>query len=298
MSSHTTTQAILDLLCLLNSAQYGISKNKVFDEFGINERTFYRYLNTIKQAGFVVDNIDGYYKINNQESEYDLSDLLHFSEEEAYILQKAIHSIDENTPLKSKLIDKLYSLYKSNIVTKTIVKLQNSENIQNLSQAIEDNKQVKLIDYRSSNSNKVRTRLVEPIEFTTNYLGVWAYDIESGITKIYKNARIGKVEIQSKEISHKSEHLISFTDVFRFSGTATTNIILECTILAYNLMIEEYPLSEEHFTKQGDKYIFEAPICDFRGVGRFVLGLLDNINVIESNEFKEYLKEKISQNYL
>jgi hypothetical protein len=34
-------------------------------------------------------------------------------------------------------------------------------------------------------------------------------------------------------------------------------------------------------------------VCSFQGIGRFVLGLLEDIEVVESDEFKSFLSEKL-----
>jgi hypothetical protein len=65
--------------------------------------------------------------------------------------------------------------------------------------------------------------------------------------------------------------------------------------MAYNLLIEEYPLSEKYIAKKGDKYIFDGFVCDFSGVGRFALGMMDQIEVIKPKSFKEFLNEKIKR---
>ena len=80
--------------------------------------------------------------------------------------------------MKEKLVKKLYSLYDFDRVIYAITKKEETENIYNLIQAIKQQKQVVLKEYKSGHGKDIRDRIVEPIDFTINYLGVWCYDTE------------------------------------------------------------------------------------------------------------------------
>ena len=108
--------------------QYGRTITELSDRFEISQRTVYRYLDTFKQVGFVIENTNGYFKIDKENTTVqEISHLLHFSEEEAFILSKAIHSIEDTDELKSKLVKKLYSLYNFDRVIHAISKKEESE---------------------------------------------------------------------------------------------------------------------------------------------------------------------------
>ena len=59
----------------------------------------------------------------------DISNLLHFTEEESHILKRAIDSIDENNLMKQNLKRKLGTVYDYKILAETLVKSKNSDNI-------------------------------------------------------------------------------------------------------------------------------------------------------------------------
>ncbi len=64
---------------------------------------------------------------------------------------------------------------------------------------------------------------------------------------------------------------------------------------SYNLIIEEYPLAGEYITKHDDQhYLFDGSVCGFEGIGRFVLGLMDDITVTGPETFKAYLMKVIT----
>ena len=84
-------------------------------EMGLTSRTIYRYIDTIREAGFVVNKLYGNVyamgKVGRGLS--DFNKLLYFTEEEAYIVAKMINGIDNNNILKRDLQRKLASVYDS-----------------------------------------------------------------------------------------------------------------------------------------------------------------------------------------
>ena len=218
---------------------------------------------------------------------------MHFSEEEAFILSKAIHSIEDTDEFKSKLVKKLYSLYDFDRVIHAISKKEESENIYTLLQAIKQQKQVVLQSYKSGNSKNIRDRIVEPIDFTINYTGVWCYDTEDGVNKVFKASRIKHVVLLEQIWKYKPQHKKGIIDIFRMQSFEPSAIILELSLVAYNLIIEEYPLSEKYISKITDNlYRLECEVGNFLGVGRFVLGLPGEIKIIKSEDLKQYVQER------
>ena len=66
--------------------------------------------------------------------------------------------------------------------------------------------------------------------------------------------------------------------------------------LAYNLILEEYPLSEKHITQLSESlWRLECKVANLQGVARFVVGLLDDIDISESPELKQYITNYINQ---
>lgn len=293
MSDQAKFQKMLEVLLLMD-CQYGRTITELSERFEISQRTVYRYLDTFKQVGFVIENTNGYFKIDKENTTVqEISHLLHFSEEEAFILSKAIHSIEDTDEFKSKLVKKLYSLYDFDRVIHAISKKEESENIYTLLQAIKQQKQVVLQSYKSGNSKNIRDRIVEPIDFTINYTGVWCYDTEDGVNKVFKASRIKHVQLLESFYNYKPKHKKGIIDIFRMQSFEPSAIILELSLVAYNLIIEEYPLSEKYISKVTDNlYRLECEVGNFLGVGRFVLGLPGEIKIIKSEALKQYVLER------
>ena len=281
---------------LTTNVEYSV--DDIAERLDMSRRTIYRYIDTFRDAGFVIKKRGNCIRLDKESPHFkDISQLVHFTEEEAVILRRAIESIDDTNLLKQNLKRKLYSVYDSGTLADTIVKGQNSSNVHSLIEAIENHKQVILHNYQSSHS--VRDRIVEPFAFTTNYVNVWCYDIDDNCCKIFKTARIGSVELSDIEWQHREQHKENFIDIFRMIASSDSELIavkLKLGRLSYNLLMEEYPLAERYIsTLDKDHWLLNTQVANLQGVGRFVIGLMDDIEIIESPELKDYISTYIKQ---
>lgn len=267
------------------------------DTLGMSERTIYRYIDTFKGAGFAVEKVRGNVpRLVTMKRPYpDLSKIVYFSEEEAYIVNRLIDSLDNTNALKQGLHRKLAAIYDATSIADYIDKKSNAANIQALADAAKNKRQVILKNYESSHSGDIRDRKVEPFGFTTNYLDVWCYDPEDGKNKRFKIARIDEVLVLDEPWAAESLHSSSEIDVFRMSGPETYHVRLQLSLQAKNLLLEEYPLAEKSIRKNGDHYIFDDDVRAMEGVGRFVIGLASDITIIEGTELREYIRSFVSR---
>ena len=301
MSNQAKIERAIKILMTLNN-KYGKNVGELAKYVNTSPRTIYRYLDTLKNIGFVVDyklGADGkryYYIEKNNDENKSISELLYFSEEESYILSKAIQSIENENVIKQNLAKKLYSLYNFNRVAVPIIKKENSEIIHNITTAISNKNQVVLKNYKSSHSGEIRNRLIEPFGFTSNFISIWCYDIEAQQNKIFKTARIQKVIISDKYWKNEDKHKKGFIDAFRITSFQKIPVKLQLTLRAYNLLIEEYPLTENDIIKKDDNtYIYESEVANLKGIGRFTLGLIDEIEIIKPQALKNYIIDKIKK---
>ncbi len=293
-------ERLLRLMKLL-TANTTYTVDQLAERLNMSRRTIYRYIDTFRDAGFVIKKSGDCIRLDKASPHFkDISQLVHFTEEEAVILKSAIESIDDTNLLKQNLKRKLYAVYDNKTLADTVVKGKNAPNIRNLIEAIEEERQVILHGYQSAHGSAVRDRRVEPFAFTTNYVQVWCYDAEDGRCKLFKSSRIGSVELTETPWEHKADHHEGFIDIFRLHGeNARTRVQLELGLLAYNLLIEEYPLAERDLKPLGEgRWLLDTEVAGMAGVGRFVVGLLDNIRIIDSPELKAYLKEYMAKNAL
>ncbi len=283
-------ERLLRLMKLL-TANTTYTVDALAERLHTSRRTIYRYIDTFREAGFVIKKTGEYIRLDKASPHFkEISQLVHFTEEEAVILKRAIESVDDNNLLKQNLKRKLYSVYDNRTLADTVVKGPMSGIVHSLIEAIEEERQVILRGYRSAHGGRVSDRRVEPFAFTTNYVQIWCYEAASGRCKSFKTARIGEVELLKEAWCHKSKHQEGFTDLFRMNGEERKVVKLRLGLRAYNLLIEEFPLSERDLTPQDESHwLLETEVADYAGVGRFVIGLLDDIEIVECPEFKRYL---------
>lgn len=268
---------------------------EISEKLNISLRTVYRYIDTFRTAGFVIKSNGSVYKLDKSSPYFkDISQLIHFTDEEAYILKSAIESIDETNLLKQNLKRKLYTIYNYKILAETITKGKHADNVNKIVDAIENQKQIVLQNYSSAHSNKVSSRIVEAYAFTTNYIQIWAYEVETCKNKLFKVARIEDIEILPSEWQYKSKHKAGYIDIFRISSFNLYNVKLKLGVRAAMLLIEEYPLAERDIKKTGNnEWLLNTNVCSYEGIGRFVLGLPDDVQIVDSPEFENFVKEKI-----
>ncbi len=287
-------ERVLRLMKLMTSAnRYTVEE--LAERLDTSYRSIYRYIDTFKEVGFVVHKEEGGVYRLGKESPYfkDISQLIHFTDEEAHIVNQLIGALDDTNMLKQNLRRKLSSVYNCTSLANSIVKGKNAENVNHIIEAIEEHRQVVLHDYSSSHTGSKRDRLVEPIAFTTNYVQIWCYDTSDSKTKLFNTARIGSVEVLSSEWQHEAEHHCGYIDIFRNMGFEQMRVQLRLGVMAHNLILEEYPLSERDLTQFDDTHwLLDTLVCNYAGVGRFVAGLIEDIEIVDSPDFIEYLRQK------
>ena len=273
------------------TANNSLTVDEIAEQLSISPRSVYRYIDTFREAGFVIKKKNNCIKLDKSSPYFkDISDLLHFSPEEAYILKEAIESIDENNVLKQNLKKKLYTVYNYNILAETIVNSKNGRNVERLVESIESRRPVILRNYSSAHGNDIRDRCVEAFAFTTNYVQVWCYCPDENCNKLFKVSRIGSVDIQPGYWKHTRKHKTGKIDIFRMNSSETFHITLKLGLRAMNLLVEEFPLAAPQLRKlPGNQWLLDTDVCSPEGVGRFVMGLPEDIEIINSPELRDYI---------
>ena len=281
------------------SSGFDYTINELADKLGMSYRTIYRYIDTFKNAGFaVVKTYGNVYKLEMMPDEAPkLERLLYFSDEEAYLVNSLIDRLSSANSLKKGLKDKLAVIYDSTSIADFVDARSNSTHVQRLAQAAKDKKLVILRDYESGNSHTIRDRYVEPFDFTTDYVDVWAYDLEDGKNKSFKVSRIGEVDVQENDWIAEDSHRKFGMDIFRMSNAKKpVRIVLKMTVMAKTLLVEEHPLAEKYLKKDGEQWILDTEVYSFAGVCRFFLGLSSDVKVLEPQSLKDYVRNFIRKN--
>lgn len=287
-------ERLLYLIPILAKNHYS-SIEDLSRHFNTTSRTIYRDINDLRSAGLVIKKENNIYKLDKKSPYFeDFSDLLYFSPEEAYLLKQAIDSIDNTNIIKQNLKKKLYSLYDYKLVADVVVNPQQRDNLHHLLSAIEQRRQAILYNYHSAHSGTRRNRLIEPFAFTTNYEQVWCFELDSKLVKLFKVTRIEQVVITEQEWQYAPLHQTGFIDIFRMHSNQRLPIQLKLSMRAANLLMEEYPLAAEQIVQKSDNsWILTTEVCSFEGPARFILGLYQDVEILESPELKSFVENKI-----
>lgn len=284
-------ERVFRLMRLMTGNAY-FTVEELADKLDTSYRSIYRYIDTFKELGFVVEKIHGnvYRLVKVPSSFKDLSRLVYFSDEEAKIVCSLIEGLDSTHALKASLYKKLAAIYNLTSINEFKGSKSNAACIQALGNAMEDHKQVVLKNYASSNSGEVRDRLVEPFGFTNNHIDVWAYDCEKKENRVFKIPRIEWVDVLTSDWAHEKEHHRKKIDDFRMSYDGDGyKVRLELSLRAKNLLVEEFPTAEGCLKEENGQWYYEGTIGKQEGVGRFCIGLAGDVKVIDSPELEEYI---------
>ncbi len=284
-------------IMLLTKAPFGLSIKELEEKLGVTYRTVYRDLDVLEQVGFYPEEISkGKYVIRGLDSDiHRFEKNLQFTAEEAALLSQAVSSIPEGNPMKKQVLEKMLAFSGMEDVLKAIIKTDISRTVDSLARAIREKRQVTLYRYRSANSQSIKDRRVEPFAFSTDGVFLKGFEHGQNVCKTYKIERIEDVRLLDEpwkfEVFHEKE---KEPDIFGINGGEPYQITLRMSMRAANLLKEEYPLSAPHIYKEDYKnYLFEARVNSFVAVGRFILGLIDEIEVVEPAELADYLDDKI-----
>lgn len=261
-------------------------------KLGMSYRSVYRYIDTFKASGFVIEKLQkNVYKVGKMpRSHVDMSKLIYFSEEEAYLVNSIIDGLHPTNQLKIDLKKKLSAIYSCTSIANYVHSEDTASNIQELEKAVREKKKVILKAYESANSKGVNDRFVEPFEFTTNCIDIWGYDLEKKECRVFKISRISSVVVLEDYWTNEDKHQKSKTDCFRMSSFEQTPVKLELSLRAKNLLLEEYPLAQADLKEIDGKWILDTMVSNMAGVGRFVIGLADEVKIIDSPALVEYIK--------
>ena len=80
------------------------------------------------------------------------------------------------------------------------------------------------------------------------------------------------------------------------NGNERLRVRLSLGILSRNLLLEEYPLAEQQLTPTEDgRWILDTEVANYAGVARFVVGLMDDIRIIDTPDLEQYIANYVEK---
>ena len=262
---------------------------------GTTRRQIYNYLRKFREMGFVVVTENQTHRLSPDSPFFlALARSVNFTDVEATFLHRLLDGTDEKNPMVPTIRRKLERFYHLRQFTDTRFKAHNIETLHALMEAIRQQRVVCLKDYSSPHSNTVSDRVVEPYQLLNENLDIRCYELKTRMCKTFKLARIGSVEVYDTPWIYEEQHSRLFTDIFMFSGPERLPVRLLMKQLSHNLMLEEYPMSSGCFTPTADgRWLFQADLASYVGIGRFILGLYDDIEILGDVGLQAYVRQKI-----
>ena len=283
----------LKLMLLLTQNRL-LSIEEICNRVGMSRRSVYRYIDAFKSMGFVVKKEGTRYRLDHSSPFFsEIVTGIQFTEAEGVALSQILNSVYNNSAEVRALREKLSNLYNPDILSRHGVDSTLAQNISRIFQAIKEERVVLLRDYNSPSSGQVSNRIVEPYLFINENAEVRCYELSTKMNKTFKVSRCADVELLDLLWSHKEEHMPFYSDLFGFTGDTRLPVSILLGQLSTSVLLEEYPDAQRQMSLQPDgRQLLKTEVCSYVGIARFVLGLYDDIEVVDSPEFKEYLLQR------
>lgn len=252
-----------------------------------SKETIYKYLRLLESVGYQIDKDEGnrYFLLLDHAPQHSLLDL-----DEAGFLNDVLWQTSAGHPLRDRILHKLNRQFTLRPLVQSLGKFQMYTHINTLGQAIEGNRRVRLHNYLSGNNEQTH-RYCEPVEFMENYAYLWAFDIDKEDYRQFKIDRIGYVELLAEPITGHHESRV--LDLFGWTGPRWLPVQLQLSNRAHQLLLEEYPDARPFVRTFRSQAIFEGAVRDWRGIGRFILGLPTEITVTDTPDLLDYLRQRV-----
>ncbi len=292
---HDKLEKELQLIMLLTENR-SYTLEQICDKLDMSRRNVYYYLEFLRDTGFKVEKYGRCWSVDRSSPFFRrLVEKISFTEDEAITIRRLLDKVSRTNAVAETLKRKIDRFYDFGILDDDKTDEKAAHNIGLLHEAIKYRRQVVLKGYSSPHSKTQRDRLVEPFMLLDGNREVRCYEPASGMNKTFKTVRMDDVELLADEWNFSDKHRKMFTDAFMFSGDTTYTVEMTLGQLSYNILAEEYPKAASH-TEQTDKnhWRLSLDVCSYIGIGRFVLGLYDDIQVTGDEDFKKYLSDKLN----
>jgi len=274
---------------------YGYTKQQLSAQYGVHVDTITNDFEAFINAGFEMDRDEKFrYAFVVDKPMKKIRDLLYFSEEERILLYNAIDNLRTTPEKQQRLKNKLHSLYDYSRLGLAQLRKPHLNKVDLLEQAKSEKKQVVLEGYRSSNSNTVADRIVEPFHISPAEDTLQTFDTEKRIPRHFRISRIARVRLLDQSWQFEGSHNIQRTDPFRIVNNDQVSVHLRLSVGAYNELTERYPLTRSYIEETGDLNYFDFQCnvnCHFFGLANFILGFYHlDIEVLAPDSLREHLR--------
>lgn len=289
---------VYQLIRLLSNKPY-CTFEQLADRLGMSTKTIGRYFRLLEEIGYTIDSHPVHKYRFIIIDKYPAENGIQLTWQETELIAQLLHANANGHVLQGDILKKLLVAEKFYPMADQVLNTNNSPKVDKLVKAINQQRRVRLINYRSPSSNTTSNRLVEPISFSDDYQIIDTHDLHRNGHRRFRVDRMEDVEILEQKITFKGQ--LNQADFFGFTGIPFI-VQLHLNMNAYELLTAEYPATQPYIQtnpkdipdyKEGFPYYFEAPVCDNIGIGRFLLGLPGDALVAAPQGLRDYLNKRM-----
>jgi len=288
----------LSLVSLLQRDVYW-DLDRLATRLGTTKRTVYRYLEDLERLQYpIVKDVKNRYKIEKRGTTTLLPE---FDPDEYIFLRETVASIRAEHPLRASILEKINDNLQLPVLGMLVTEQVNANMLHTLQEAMLEGVCVRLKDYYSLRSDSVTDRTIEPVRLIRGMRYIMGIDRKTNEVRQYKIDRMSGVEKLKTKVSNQPDFSEWRIDDFLMNGHKGITVSLGLTNKAASLLCEEYGVRQESLIEQVNKeypYRYEAPVYGMEGVGRFVMGLIDQVKVYGPERLKTYIRKKYMDQHL
>lgn len=290
MASEKGMYRIFHLIRLLNSTPRRTAK-QLQELLDVSSSQFYRDIDLLDRLGYPIEtDSDNRHFLQFPFQKENRSAL---GPNDLFFLQDHLQRFASQIPEARVILEKLNLNLSILPLADVLPQLHEARILHMVRSGIDLGKRLLLHGYRSLSSINISDRVVEPLDLSMDHQYLVAWDVAKDRQGQFKLARIQDIDILEENVD--SSRLASPIDLFNLTGKEWLPVQLELSPLAHNLLLEEFPNAKPHIKRQKGKVFFDGQVRDWKGIGRFVLGLPGEIKVLRPESFKTYLKERAAK---
>lgn len=289
MSSNKTEKTIRLILFLSKHPQ--CSKTAIIRELECDERTFFNYIHTIRNLGFILKCKEGRYTLSKKSETAQIIDQLsNIKSEEILLLHSVVKKLDISECKKQQIIEKLANAFTINHFDKK----QHLNVIEKIQKSIYEKKNV-IIRKHTSNKGIPNHFVAEIYKIDKDNLYCWMY-----IPTENKNYKILIANINTLSNSiiswmYTSKHMLIDSDALGEYGHIKHEVSLNLTKEGAFELVHSYPETKIFINKDKDQYIFSTSLCSYISISIFVLLNKKHVISVNKNEHKEFIKNWLKE---
>lgn len=275
-----------------------LTVEQLAERLDIGPRQVYRYIKEFQEAGFEVVHSGTVYRVLPTSDFFQkITEGTYFTPDEAEVLLQIVQSAVNPTPQMRHLQNKLEAVIQNRELLPSEFDERAEQNLRHIYKAMKEGRQVRIVGYQSLHSQTVADRVVEPFFLMAGNADVRCYEPASKMNKTFRLTRMDRVEVLTTLWEYESEHRTATTDIFGYTSDAPTTVTLWLTHRAWLLLREEFPVAHVEVEQQGELFKLTTFYCHPQGIGRFIMGLPGEVEIMNDPALTQYIKE-CTQNQL